>query len=112
MTCKKTPVFLIQREKSKQLIQVPFCTILTVKNCYSENVLSINSKLGLTASCRNIKCNINLSVSKALIHRQDSHKDQKSQKLGNLWSVCELVSEYGACSKFTSPFYKVIIDMI
>lgn len=113
MTYKTTTFSNTERKKGKQWIQVPFCTITIVKELSLINVLNINSKLRLTASCRSIKCNINLSVSKAMIHRLDTSKDQKTQELGNLRSKsnCELVNEYRVCSKFISPFCKITLKV-
>lgn len=68
----------------------------------------MNSRLGLTVSCGNIRGNISLSEGEALVHRQDSHEDHRTQELGNL-RVWALVSEYGACSKFISSFIKLLL---
>lgn len=48
-----------------------------------------------------------------MIHRLDISKDQKTQELGNLRSEsnCELVNEYGVCSKFISPLCKIILKV-
>lgn len=48
-----------------------------------------------------------------MTHRLDTSKDQKTQELGNLRSKsnCELVNEYVVCSKFISPFCKIILQV-